>query len=216
MAISAHSNMFNWLKNNPLLSLILSGLLAGLIWRLEVEYHGWAGLKWISYFHYSIPAGILLFFVWSNAQIQLTAKKRLFFNLSGLVFTVVVLGLLELSLRGAFISGPSAFIHHMTAPRWLLFASQYGILILLPLIPIGLFFMIRLFGMRPPYRNLFFSLAGLVVSVPICVLLLDLVNHRGGADEIHALKSGFIVPFWFFFLGILFYQSITNRSSSAA
>ena len=40
-----------------ILSLITLSILAGLLWRLEVEYHGWAGLIWLTYFHF-------VFFQW--------------------------------------------------------------------------------------------------------------------------------------------------------
>jgi hypothetical protein len=33
-----------------------------------------------------------------------------------------------------------------------------------------------------------------VVSWPVAVWLLEVVDHRGGADLIHALKSGFVIP----------------------
>jgi len=41
----------------------LSVLLAAL-WRAEVEWHGWAGLTWISYPHLAVPLGAALFLAW--------------------------------------------------------------------------------------------------------------------------------------------------------
>ncbi len=39
-------------------------LLAGLLWRAEVEWHGWAGLTWLDHFHWAVPIGVLLFLGW--------------------------------------------------------------------------------------------------------------------------------------------------------
>jgi hypothetical protein len=49
-----------------------------------------------------------------------------------------------------------------------------------------------------------FSVVGVIISIPFSTFLLELVNHKGGADFIHAIKSGFLIPLWCFSIGLLF------------
>lgn len=41
----------------PLISLLFLAVFLGLLWRIEVEVHGWQGLIWVSYFHVAVPVG---------------------------------------------------------------------------------------------------------------------------------------------------------------
>ena len=46
------------------LLLVRVGLLAGGLWRAELEWHGWTGLLWLGYFHLAVPAGAAAFIAW--------------------------------------------------------------------------------------------------------------------------------------------------------
>lgn len=37
------------------------GIFSALLWRAEIELHGWAGLGWTNYFHWAEATGVLLF-----------------------------------------------------------------------------------------------------------------------------------------------------------
>ncbi|MBL4753370.1 MAG: hypothetical protein JKY52_07240 [Flavobacteriales bacterium] len=81
-----------------ILSLGILSLVLGVLWRLEVEYHGWEALKWIGYFHYAVPVGFLLFIAWANLISELERKPRIALNLIGLVFGAVMIYLIQVSL----------------------------------------------------------------------------------------------------------------------
>ena len=70
--------------------------------------------------------------------------------------------------------------------------------------PVGAFFILKLFGKNIPLTRLALSVVGIIVSIPLSTLLLELVNHKGGHDYLHAIKSGFIIPLWCFSIGVLF------------
>jgi cytochrome b6-f complex iron-sulfur subunit len=51
-------------QGGAVLSLLLLAGIAAVLWRLEVDAHGWPGLIWLSYFHWAIPAAVLLLLAW--------------------------------------------------------------------------------------------------------------------------------------------------------
>jgi hypothetical protein len=61
----------------------------------------------------------------------------------------------------------------------------------------------RLFGKKVPWEALLASVMCMFVSDPIARSLLRLVDHPGGSDSLHAIKSGFLIPFWVFAIGLL-------------
>ena len=70
--------------------------------------------------------------------------------------------------------------------------------------PVGTFFILKFFGKHIPLARLVLSVVGIIVSIPLSTLLLELVNHKGGFDYLHAIKSGFLIPLWCFSIGVLF------------
>lgn len=191
------------IQKNPLLSLVLVALISGILWRLELEYHGWGGLIWLSYFHLAIPIGFVLFLYWANQFVELSWLRRIVFNVVSLVFATVLYWCLAISLRYTFAPGPLAFLRDMESSWWELLLHRYSILILLPIIPIGSFLIVKIFRKDLGFKNLILCTIGLIVSIPISILLLILVNHIGSHDFIHALKSGFAIPFLVFSMGML-------------
>lgn len=62
------------------------------------------------------------------------------------------------------------------------------------LIPLAFGWLCRWHGIRIHFGLHLLSSILFVASWPVAVWLLDVVDHRGGADLIHALKSGFVIP----------------------
>ncbi|MFM7023289.1 MAG: hypothetical protein ACKOXB_09940 [Flavobacteriales bacterium] len=172
------------IKKYPLASLIVTAILCGFLWRVEVEYHGWQGLIWISYFHMAIPVGFTLFLLWTNLLLDMSIKKRMLFIATALLYGIIIFHLLGISLTYMFAGGPSGFLLLMQTPRWLFNSLRYSIFILVPFIPTGAYFIMRIFKKKVAVKFLLLSIFGFVASIPIAIFLLEIINHKGGADPI--------------------------------
>lgn len=182
-------------------SLFILSLVCGLLWRLEVEYHGWAGLIWISYFHWAIPVAFGLFLVWGNAYIELSIPKRLLMNSIAIALGMGIYSVFLRSLYYNCMGGPSGFITLIMTPEWQYKLWQYAILFIIPSMPLSIFLLMRLFGHRIEVKRLIFAIIGLLLAIPLSIWLLDLIHHKGGGDLAHIIKSGMLIPFWVFALG---------------
>jgi hypothetical protein len=187
----------------PLLSLIVVALLCGLIWRLEVDHHGWEGLKWLSYFHVAIPAAFGLFLIWSNLFVRLPWHRRLIINSIAIIYGFLIYYFLVSSLVYQFNTGPSALFMRMSTPYWKHILYQNLSFVLIPFLPLGTFLILRLFGKKVPVPALITAIVCIIFSGAVAEMLLLLVQHRGGHDYIHAIKSGFLIPFWVFSIGLI-------------
>ncbi|MEL6634947.1 MAG: hypothetical protein AAFQ83_26015 [Bacteroidota bacterium] len=87
------------IRSYPIGSLALLAILCGLLWRLEVEYQGWAGLKWVSYFHWAAPLGLGLFMLWGNAMIDIDTRKRVFLNILIGIYGIILYAALVITSR---------------------------------------------------------------------------------------------------------------------
>ncbi|MEL6699277.1 MAG: hypothetical protein AAFP89_23735 [Bacteroidota bacterium] len=184
------------IRSYPIGSLALLAILCGLLWRLEVEYQGWAGLKWVSYFHWAAPLGLGLFMLWGNAMIDIDTRKRVFLNILIGIYGIILYAALVITSRwtlGRWI----------LPPQWPLMIVRYSLFILIPLIPLGAYLIMRVFRMHLPWRILLLSMAGYLLAMPLSVWILEILDHKGGADVIHTIKSGVLIPFWVFALGWL-------------
>ena len=188
----------------PVLLLIVLSIILGLLWSLEIEYHGWRGLIWLSYFHLSIPIGFALFLVWANTFLNLDWIKRVLINVLGIIYGILIYYSLMISLTYLFVGGARGFILVMETPEWQLNIMRYSIFFILPFIPIGAYLVLKIFRSNPTIKYLVFAILGIVVSIPISLLLLEIVDHKGGHDLINTIKSGMLIPFWVFSIGILF------------
>lgn len=195
--------MKNYIKKYPFVSLSTLSLLCGFLWRLEVELYGWEGLIWLSYFHQAILLGFLLFMWWTNALVQLSQKKQIYFNLAVFMYGIMMYIALKISLTYLFAMGPFALLLYTQTPSWLLHLFYYAVFFLIPLIPAGTYWILKIFGQKVSLIYLFFAMAGMFFSIPLSVWVLELVQHKGGADYIHAIKSGVLVPFWMFSIGLV-------------
>ena len=189
---------------NPYPSLTLLSLICGLLWRIEVEYHGWTGLIWLGYFHWAVPVGFGLFLVWANGFVDVIPNRKVLFNVVAIIFGALVYYGLDISLTYFFSQGPTAYMLLNTTPAWKYNLFRNAFYLIIPLMPVGTFFILKFFGKHIPLARLVLSVVGIIVSIPLSTLLLELVNHKGGHDYLHALKSGFLIPLWCFSIGVLF------------
>lgn len=187
----------------PIASLIILAILCGVLWRLEIEYHGWAGLIWLSYFHLAVPMACGLFLLWANQLMDVNWKKRIFINLTLIVYGVLIYQCLVTALTYFFATGPFGFLLELQTSSGLLSLLRYSIIVLIPFIPVGAYLLLWAFRIQPPLKFLLFSTIGIIISIPLSVTLLEVIDHKGGADAIHSVKSGMLVPFWIFSMGWL-------------
>jgi hypothetical protein len=80
----------------------------------------------------------------------------------------------------------------------------FSIFIIFPLVPIIFLLIARLFCAHITFWRSALSLGLYVSSFPIAILLLRLVAHKGHPDFLHAIKSGFVIPFLILSFGIPF------------
>ncbi|MCL2800356.1 MAG: hypothetical protein FWD28_01175 [Treponema sp.] len=87
-------------------SIVILAFLSNLIWIIELLYHGWDGLTWLSYFHYALIIIPILFFLWlTYICYNLNVKINiLFYVVMYIIFFVVF----RIILFFQTISGPSA------------------------------------------------------------------------------------------------------------
>lgn len=201
--------MTPFLKKYSALTLIFFAALAGIIWRIEVEYYGWEGLIWIGYYHKAIPIALGLFLIWANISIQLNIKRRIGLNLVGIILGLGVLYTLELSFVRTFITGPAAMFYLMgDDPLKHLILFPF----VLPLIlPVSMALLSRIFGIV--CNGWFIALSTIAMSLSpfICIYLLDVLDEKGSPNDIHAIKSGYLMTAWFFSIGLVFILHRTKK-----
>jgi len=199
-------------KTAALSSLILFSFLSFVIWRIEVESHGWDGLTWLSYFHWAIPICLLLFVVWVNVFFNFGNLKRRAVINSFLVFwTIVGFVVFTHSLESIFVTGPTA-IFYLMLPKPLLYLSRFVTFVIFPLFPLISLYSLRIINIKIPAKYIFLSQTIFLLAFPLSVLLLMLIPDKGYPDFFHAVKSGFVFPFLFFSLGFpLIYGHPVNK-----
>ena len=198
--------MLKRFQTYKLFSLIVFSISTGIVWRLEVEFHGWDGLIWIGYFHYAVLGAIVFFLLWLNLSLKFDSLRRLLFTVTGIITALFFVTLYYLSLSATMTRNPLVFVYlNKGAPLEILLHS--GFLLIPPLIPMVSALISRLFGIK---CNVFFvgvSTIMMIVSPLLSEYILDWTHHRGGADYIHAIKSGYLIALWFFALGLTFIGS---------
>lgn len=102
----------------------------------------------------------------------------------------------------------------LETPEWKIWMYRSLVLVIMVLIPLGTFTILRLFGIRVMTWGLIFAQLGLVAAVPLSMFLLYVINHKGGDDILHTIKSGFLIPFWIFSIGmVIVAQKVKERPS---
>lgn len=194
----------------PFVSLTLLALLCGALWRAELEWRwGWASLAWAWKFYAAFPLGIACFVAWvvRITRVRETAK----FAASLVVFFVCALEFFWFYLRYAGVAWIDPSPDSLIFTIWML-------PVFWALLPLAFGWVCRYFGVRVHFGLHLLSSVLFIVSWPLAVWLLDIVDHRGGANLIHALKSGFVIPLLVFSLGfpLLFVRRGDGSPSSPA
>jgi len=86
------------------------------IWLIEVLYHGWAGLGWLTYFHFSLLLIPFLFFVWLSQCKIIAYNWRSYLKLI-LLYAISFIILLSLFIL-VFITGPGATLFYSQETWW--------------------------------------------------------------------------------------------------
>ncbi len=178
--------------NAALIKLLILAVLSGVAWRAELEWRGgWAGLTWITYFHWAIPVCGLAFIAW---VVGLKLVKH-----PGM-FAAALVGFFSLSFVFFDQAARLCYSRWVVLPG-LMEALLWATPVFWAMIPIFFGVICHVFGVRLGWWRLGISSALFVMSWPLAMVILDLTGHRGGADVIHALKSGFVIPLLIVSLG---------------
>lgn len=196
--------------------LILTGIAAGILWRVELELHGWAGLDWIGYFHWAIPASSALFLGWLLWFLPTSSKvKRIAFVLTAAIVGVIWFRVALFALVYRFNTGPSALIKVIALGdnTYAVYANTIDVVV--PVTPLLLAGLLLAFRMKPKAGDLVVAILIYTLACPVSIAILAAVDHRGGADAIHTIKSGVIIPFLVIGLGILVPRRRKNQQPPA-
>ena len=163
--------------------LVLLSLICAFLWRLEIEVRwGWAGLEWLSGFHYSALLICLLFSLWLHYCTPCSPTRE------SVGRSILAFGA---GLASYFVYYFAFSMIYGRFPAPALFHIGSVVLILIA-IPLGVFLLARHFSIR--FRKFHWVLVPLLFAASFLLssVLLLITNHPGGADAIHAVKSGFI------------------------
>lgn len=200
-----------FMKASQLVSLLFISIVSAVAWRVEIEWHGWTGLIWLRYFHLALPFGVLLFIGWAIFWCDVQPRRRqALFGIS-LVATGVILSFLTvIVLHYHFLTGPSAFVTMLSLGE-IKFALLGGSLyIVWPFVPTVAWIVLKLYNTNTRIMSLLLSIVVFVCAFPVAISILAMLDHRGGTDMIHAIKSGIIIPWLIIALGIPYIQN-TNQ-----
>lgn len=176
---------------NPRVALGILALLAGALWRLEIEWRGWEGLAWTEYFHLAVPAAVAAFLAWTWFFLDVPSPRRRAAIVAALaLFAAITVPLTESSLRTAF----NRFFFASSLPWPLLFWW-----LLTPSLVVGI---LRAFRVPVEARRWVLGQALFVAAWPLAATVIQVLPQHGHTDAIHALKSGLVVPFFVLALGI--------------
>ncbi|HUW55437.1 MAG TPA: hypothetical protein VMZ92_02305 [Planctomycetota bacterium] len=190
-------------------SLIAVGVLSMVFWRVELYHHGWEGLKWVKYSHRAVPVGTGMFIVWVivvNGSLAL--RRRI----------LLALALFFASVFGYYRTGDALYLLFypratLLVPPWAQIPLRCAAVAWLGLVPVLCSGVGWVSGVRPTWRRTLASEVVYLLSAPAAMGLLWVTKHRGGADFVHTIKSGFVIPFLVVALGILF---LPRRPAPAA
>ncbi|MFO0649356.1 MAG: hypothetical protein U0326_24145 [Polyangiales bacterium] len=173
------------------LSLVAVAVVSGLLWRAEVELHGWAGLAWTGYFHLAVPASVALFLGWVAWWIDApTRAHRIRAVVALALYAAAAVPATEWSLRIAFGCFGFLWDFWWLALWWWLLA---------PTTVAGLLVACRA---PPGWRRWLASQALFALAPWLATIAIGVFPQHGHSDLIHAVKSGAIVPFLVVALGV--------------
>ncbi|HSI11568.1 MAG TPA: hypothetical protein VK961_05965 [Chthoniobacter sp.] len=187
-----------------ILTLVALGVAGGVAWRVELERRfGWDALAWTSGFFWTVPVVVALFIAWAACFASVHNRA----GFVGALMAFFLPGYLgaNIALHAVFGRFASTFSFSFALVIWLL-------------IPLSFCLLCRLLGAPITAVKTICSTLLFVLSWPISTFVRDFFEERGSDDFIHALKSGFIVPFLIVSLGLplLPYPARTFRRKAAS
>ncbi len=193
------------------LSLTIIAILSAVVWRIELEAHGWAGLIWLSYFHWAVPFGVLLFIGWAIYWCAITPQfERVKFGLCLVAGAPVLYWFTISSLTYGYLGGPAGFILFLSRGPILGYMAGFSIFLVWPLIPVINWGVLRIYRPDLSRRTLFLSFTSFLLAIPIGLWTLSILHGytspKGGVDFIHTVKSGAIIPWLVIALGLPYMQ----------
>ena len=181
-----------------LAGLCVIGIASGALWWCEVQLHGWTGLIWLEYFHWAIPAGVAGCLAWLYFECGIVGRwKHPAFILCMAILLAVLYEVTHRSLVDHF----NYWNWESFDPPWWQ-QSRNSILLVFPLIPILLWSLSMLFGLRFRIPGVLAGFAIYYGSVSLAIACIHITGYQGYPDPIHAIKTGFIAPFLIVGIGL--------------
>lgn len=117
--------------------------------------------------------------------------------------SVVWFPIVHLALFYHFNGGPSAFVQFLELGENLYRIHSSLVFVVVPLTPVLFGGLLFLFGLKPKAKQMGLAIAIYLLACPVSICILAVLNHPGGADAVHTIKSGVIIPFLIVGLGVL-------------
>jgi hypothetical protein len=171
----------------------LGGVLSALAWRGEIEWHGWASLEWLEWFHWALPLGLGLFIASAVAVVRAARPDR-----SGPGLAVLALALALFAVAGLVFTDQAL---RTTFSRMAFLGDsgvRVGLLVGLAAIPVFLALVLVPLGAWPGWGRLGAAVGVWLVAMPIVTVPTD-------ANFVDAIKRGWPVPLLYVALGLLFW-----------
>lgn len=167
----------------------------GLIWRLEVECHGWTGLIWIEYFHWAVPVGAVVFLSWfAHQSREMKSHPVLLLVVAMIGVLAYFAGTISMSLAWSRLLGL------MVAP-WVAYVLHFFPYLIYAFVGASYFLALgSIGGIR--FLKLLPGIILYIAAFPLSMLLLSVTHHKGGSDVFHAIKSGLVFSVIAFAIGL--------------
>lgn len=187
------------------LSLVAVAVLAALLWRFELEWHGWEGLTWLGYFHWAVPVGVGIFLAWIGlfARFPSGIKRWGFLGVAAFAAPVLYLAT-RYSLKLFFARGPAALPAVAGLGTETFIAVGWSAVFWLPALPVLVALTGRRFGLEVSWKKIALSVVVFSSSLPVALVLMRIFDAPGAVDAIHAIKTGYVIPLLVIGLGVPF------------
>jgi hypothetical protein len=176
-------------------------LASGFAWRAEIELRGWAGLAWIGWFHWALPAGLALFV----GSAVFVSRRRL----SRRRLALAAVGLAALAAAGSVATRAALFFlfQRTHLPPAATPLDYLGALAFLALVPTLVAAAVAAFGLGPGVARWLTAQALWAGAIPA-------VEAALGVGFVEAIKTGWPVPWLYLALGLLFLPRASSPAGS--
>ncbi len=178
--------------------LILLAAAAQAAWLGEVLMHGWAGLTWLSYFHWAVPIALVGMIAWLVWMAALPAHRAAPYAVALAGFAVAGCFAFQWALFCFFDTGSIGIPLVLTDPWGS--ASRLAILPLLLLTAPACFAIVHQFTGKPTLRWVAIGTGLFVLSPLLGLMAMTLTTPFGGL--VHVMKTGAAIPGFILALGL--------------